>query len=124
MSTAWIRIASVVCFVAVGMGAFGAHALAERLETADKVEVWKTAVFYQLTHGLALLVLAFSGRHQGITAWTWLTGLTLFSGSLYGLSLLENARWLGPVTPLGGVLMMAGWLALALKPPSKGVSKC
>ena len=119
MSHAWIRIAAVVCLLAVGMGAFGAHLLAERLEAAEKVEVWKTAVFYQLTHGIAILALALSGRRQRFSAWAWLVGLTLFSGSLYGLSLLEGARWLGPVTPLGGLTLMIGWLALAIKPPAK-----
>lgn len=112
-----IRIAALFALIGVGLGAFGAHALAERLESVGRTDAWKTAVFYQLLHSVALLVLALSGRKQTLTRWCWVGGILLFSGSLYGLCLLENARWLGPVTPLGGLLLMIGWLALIVRPP-------
>ena len=100
------------------MGAFGAHALAEKLEASGRVEAWDTAVQYQMIHGLSLFALALSGRKQAWTQRFWLLGILLFSGSLFGLCLIENARWLGPVTPLGGLLLMMGWLGLILRPPT------
>ena len=103
--------------IGIGLGAFGAHALAERLESAGKTEAWKTAVFYQLIHTVALLALGLSGSRQTLTRWCWVVGVVLFSGSLYGLCLTEDARWLGPVTPMGGLLLMIGWLALLIRPP-------
>lgn len=117
MDSPKVRIAAAVVLVGVGLGAFGAHALKEMLEAAGRVDAWHTAVNYQLFHGIALFALALSGRRQPVAWWGWLVGAALFSGSIYGLCLLENARWLGPVTPLGGLLMMIGWLALVIRPP-------
>ncbi len=111
------RIAALVAFTGVALGAFGAHALKETLESRGHVDTWDTAVFYHLVHGVALAALGLSGRRHRVALWGWLVGVVLFSGSIYGLCLLENARWLGPVTPLGGLSMMIGWLALALSPP-------
>jgi uncharacterized membrane protein YgdD (TMEM256/DUF423 family) len=112
-----VRIAAAVVLLGVGLGAFGAHALKETLEAAGRVAAWHTAVNYQLFHGIALFALALSGRRQPVAWWGWLAGVVLFSGSIYGLCLLENAKWLGPVTPLGGLLLMIGWLALVIRPP-------
>ncbi|MCB1062700.1 MAG: DUF423 domain-containing protein [Verrucomicrobiae bacterium] len=112
-----IRISALLALLGVGLGAFGAHALADLLESRGRADAWDTAVFYQIVHGVALLALGLSGRRQPVTSWCWLIGAILFSGSIYGLCLLENAKWLGPVTPLGGLLMMIGWLALVIKPP-------
>ncbi|MCB1229001.1 MAG: DUF423 domain-containing protein [Verrucomicrobiae bacterium] len=111
------RLGAVVTLVGIALGAFGAHALKEVLEAGDHVDTWHTGVFYHLIHGVALTALGLSGRRQKFAVWAWLIGVILFSGSIYGLCLLENARWLGPVTPLGGLSMMAGWLALAIRPP-------
>lgn len=102
------------------MGAFGAHALEGMLDTS-KLDVWDTAVLYQLVHALALLAtgaLAESrpGKQPSRSLMTagvaFAAGILLFSGSLYVLA-LDGPRWVGPVTPLGGVGFITGWLALA-----------
>lgn len=100
----------------VALGAFGAHALKETLLVHGTTETWKTAVFYQLIHDLAAWA-ALSGatRHSPLlvkSAFAWLIGIFLFSGSLYGLS-LGGPRWLGPITPLGGLAFIVGWLIAA-----------
>jgi uncharacterized membrane protein YgdD (TMEM256/DUF423 family) len=105
----------------VALGAFGAHGLKGTLEAAGTLEVWKTAAHYQLLHACALLGFAAwmksAGRPPGSrSAWTvrlWIAGTVLFSGSLY-LLCLGGPRWLGPVTPLGGACLIAGWVAAAL----------
>jgi len=109
---------SILAFLAVALGAFGAHGLKETLESAGKLEIWKTAVDYQFWHALALLALAF--RPAGLTGRSWaaaaicfVVGVVLFSGSLYWLA-LGGPRWLGPITPLGGTGFLAGWLILAI----------
>lgn len=103
--------------VGVAAGAFGAHALKATL-APDLLTVFETAVRYQLVHALALLVcgVAFSGgapRVLRAAGWLFVAGITLFSGSLYGLT-LTGMRWLGAITPVGGVLLLTGWLCLAL----------
>jgi len=110
--------AAAVCgFLAVALGAFGAHALKGMLETSQHMETWKTAVQYHLAHSLALLVVAVAGGEFRRAAWCWLAGTVLFSGSLYLLS-ATGVKWLGAVTPFGGLLLLAGWIALLL--PRKG----
>lgn len=105
--------------VAVGLGAFGAHGLEDQLLQSDSLETWHTAVRYQAWHGLALILLGQLSlvperRNQGrFVGWLLLLGSLLFSGSLYVLALAPSATWLGPVTPLGGVLLLAGWLGYA-----------
>ena len=100
----------------VVLGAFGAHALASRLSDSN-LAVWDTAVTYQLTHALALLVVGLLTREPGssatlnIAGWAFLVGVVLFSGSLYALA-LDGPRLLGPVTPIGGVAFITGWVAL------------
>ena len=99
----------------VALGAFGAHALKARLD-ASSLSTWETAVLYQLVHGLALLVVGVWLLQGGPAVlrwagWGYLIGVLLFSGSLYLLATL-GASWLGPVTPLGGVAFIIGWLAL------------
>ena len=116
MSILLFRIAAVLCFLAVALGAFGAHGLRSTLEARGMLDVWNKAVFYQFIHAIALLVLALYGSiNRG--AWLLLLiGILLFSGSLYLLA-LTNLRWLGPVTPLGGLCFLAGWAWLVLAPP-------
>ncbi|NLO79767.1 MAG: DUF423 domain-containing protein [Xanthomonadaceae bacterium] len=116
--TSCIRFAVAGClmFLAVGAGAFGSHGL-RNLVAPDRVEAWETAVLYHLVHGLALLVVALlhAWRPSKPLAWAWgfmLLGVCLFSGSIYTI-VLTGARWLGPVTPLGGVTLMLSWLLLA-----------
>ena len=110
----WVVTAALVGALAVVAGAFGAHGLAERLEPRQ-LEAWRTASQYALLHGVALLALGLfavsSGRSVRLPASLWLTGVALFSGSIFAL-VLGGPRWLGPVTPLGGLCLIAGWVAL------------
>jgi uncharacterized membrane protein YgdD (TMEM256/DUF423 family) len=106
--------------VAVALGAFGAHALRDRL-SADMLDVFKTGVTYQMYHALALLGVGILLARFSIEGSAWLSaagwlfvaGTVLFSGSLYALS-LSGTTWLGAITPLGGVAFLLGWLALAV----------
>lgn len=109
---------AVLAFLAVGLGAFGAHGLKDALEASGKLAVWETAVDYQFWHALALLVLAcrpvsLRGRAWAVAGACFVGGVVLFSGSLYWLA-LGGPRWLGPVTPLGGTCFLIGWLILAV----------
>ena len=111
-----LRIAGVLGFLAVALGAFGAHALQAKLEAAKMVEVWKTATLYHLAHAVVLLVLAYAMPRRQEGRWTFnlfATGILLFSGSLYAMA-LSNIKWLGAITPLGGVAFLAGWALLAI----------
>lgn len=96
---------------AVMLGAFGAHALQGML-TPQAAGWWDTAVQYQLAHALALLlVAALPVRRPGVVAWCMGAGAVIFSGTLYAMA-LGAPRWLGAVTPVGGMLMILGWLLL------------
>jgi uncharacterized membrane protein YgdD (TMEM256/DUF423 family) len=110
----WIRIAACIGMTGVLLGAFGAHGLRGRVDAAQLAS-WHTAVNYQLFHALALLALGLfesaSGRSLGATPWLFACGVVLFSGSIY-LLVLTPWRWLGPVTPIGGLLLVAGWASL------------
>lgn len=106
--------AAVLGATGVLAGALGAHALYDRLEAASRVAVWETAVLYQLVHAVALLGLAafpVRGRWPLAVAACWTGGTLLFAGSLYWLA-LGGPGWLGPVTPLGGLALLAGWCLL------------
>ena len=116
MSILLFRIAAVLCFLAVALGAFGVHGLRSTLQARGMLDVWNKAVFYQFVHAIALLVLALYGTINRSACLLLLVGIFLFSGSLYLLA-LTNLRWLGPVTPLGGLCFLAGWAWLALAPP-------
>lgn len=103
-------------FLAVGLGAFGAHALKGRLGV-ELLAVFETGVRYQMYHSLALFAVAWAGtRWPGAAAaasgWLFVAGTLIFSGSLYLLA-LTGTRWLGAVTPFGGLALLAGWLCLA-----------
>lgn len=102
--------------LAVAAGAFGAHAL-KSLLSADALATYDTAARYQMVHALALLATAWAstrwaGRAIDLAGWSFVAGSVLFSGSLYLLA-LTGTRWLGAVTPLGGVLLIVGWGLLA-----------
>ncbi len=108
--------ACLSAFFAVAAGAFGAHSLRTRL-TPEFLAVFETGARYQMYHALGLLAVAWAiGRWPGpalqFAGWAFLAGTVLFSGSLYVLS-LSGARWLGAITPLGGLAFLTGWLALA-----------
>jgi len=112
-----LTVAAVLMFVAVGCGAFGAHALRARL-APDMLAVWQTAVQYHAWHALGLLAIGVLLLHWpersllGIAAWLLVAGIVLFSGSLYAMA-LTGIRGLGAVTPIGGVAFLAGWIVLA-----------
>ena len=111
-----VFVGAVSGFVAVALGAFGAHGLKGRL-TPEALQTFEVGVRYQLIHALALLLvglLAARGPTTALTVagWCFLSGTLLFSGSLYGLS-LTGIRAFGPITPIGGVAFLAGWAALA-----------
>jgi uncharacterized membrane protein YgdD (TMEM256/DUF423 family) len=114
----FLSLGGVSGFISVALGAFGAHALRDRL-SADMLDVFKTGVTYQMYHALALLGVGVLLARLSLDGSAWLTasgwlfvaGSLLFSGSLYLLS-LTGTTWLGAITPLGGVAFLLGWLSL------------
>lgn len=117
-----MRAAGVLGFLGVALGAFGAHALKEALEAAGTLDTWRTGVLYHLVHSVAMLAVAAGGGRAAEAdrpfpagpCWCFAAGILLFSGSLYVLA-LGGPSWLGPVTPLGGVALLAGWLWLVVR---------
>lgn len=112
-----LLISALLGATGVGFGAFGAHALRERLGAS--LSTWETGVHYHLLHAVAVLAIAVLIRSAGAVAllraagWSMALGVVLFSGSLY-LMALGGPRWLGPVTPLGGLGFIVGWVLLAV----------
>lgn len=117
-----VRVTAAWAGLGVALGAFGAHGLkAVWLARSEGLDTWRTAVLYHLIHAVVMLVLAAQGTRANRMAWgLMLAGTLAFSGSLY---LLATTGWkaLGPVAPLGGVLLLAGWGALAWRPWRPGV---
>lgn len=116
MDRTFFAIGAAFGFLGVLLGAFAAHALKARLE-ASALATFEIGVRYQMYHALALLAVAWAhtrwpGAAVTSSGWLFVAGVAVFSGSLYVLS-LTGARWLGAVTPLGGVAFIAGWIALA-----------
>ncbi|VBB81554.1 Putative protein of unknown function [Podospora comata] len=104
------KVAAISGATAVGFGAFGAHGLKKRIADPAKLASWGTAAQYQLIHSVALLMA--SGNPVAASLFT--AGMTMFSGSIYALTLNpEKFKFLGPATPIGGVCLIAGWLVLA-----------
>ena len=99
-------------FLAVALGAFGAHGLAGLLEQNGRLETWETASFYHLTHAITLCVIGWRAPFVRGAWWCFLIGTLIFSGSLYTLS-LTNIGVLGAITPIGGVALLVGWAWLA-----------
>ena len=119
MSRIFFALGSIFGGLAVGLGAFGAHGLANML-TPERLVTYETAVRYQMYHAIALLVVALAltqwpaaTKPLQTGGWLFVAGIILFSGSLYLLS-VGAIRWLGAVTPLGGVAFVGGWLFLVL----------
>jgi uncharacterized membrane protein YgdD (TMEM256/DUF423 family) len=116
----FLSLGAVSAFIAVAAGAFGAHALRDRM-SADMLGTWQTAAAYQMYHALALLAVGIVLGRFSADASPWLTaagwlfaaGTLLFSGSLYALA-LSGTTWLGAITPLGGVAFLLGWAAVAI----------
>ena len=117
----FVLLGALNAFVAIACGAFGAHALAERL-TPRLLDVWRTSAQYHLAHALALILVALlcerstgtsSTRLVNATGWLFVAGIVVFCGSLYLLAVTDRA-WLGAITPLGGLCFLSGWALVAL----------
>jgi len=113
----FVALGSINAFLAVALGAFGAHGLKSKV-SAEMLAVWQTGVQYHMFHALGLILLGIllhllpqAGLLQ-ISGWLLFSGVVLFSGSLY-LMVLSDLRALGAVTPLGGILFLLGWLLMA-----------
>ena len=99
------KVAGVLGFTGVALGAFGAHGLKNILTVNDTASIWQTAVLYHLLHAVAAL---WASERRPSAVWLWTAGVSVFSGSLYILA-VTNIRWLGAVTPVGGLVLLAGW---------------
>jgi uncharacterized membrane protein YgdD (TMEM256/DUF423 family) len=112
----WFAAGAVAAGIGVAIGAFGAHGLADRVE-ADLLAIFETGVRYHMYHALALLAVGWAasrwpGGWVQAAGWLFVFGILVFSGSLYVLA-LTGARWLGAITPLGGLCFLLGWASLA-----------
>lgn len=117
MDRIFALMGAVFAFLAVGLGAFGAHGLSGRL-SASELEIFETGVRYQMYHALGLLAVAWiftrwPGTGVVWSGWLFAAGIVVFSGSLYFLA-TTGPRWLGAITPLGGMAFLAGWALLAV----------
>ena len=116
MSANLFRIAAALCFLAVALGAFGAHSVKGILQANGTLDVWNKAVLYHLAHAVALIALSLHGTGNRGAYYLLATGIAIFSGSLYVLA-ITNVRWLGAITPIGGLCFLAGWAWLIISPP-------
>jgi uncharacterized membrane protein YgdD (TMEM256/DUF423 family) len=110
----WIGVGAASGALTVALGAFGAHALKERL-AAEDLEIWQTAVHYQGLHALALIAFGLAQQSRpmrGLPGWCFLLGSAIFAGTLYAIA-LGGPRWLGAITPFGGASLILGWLVFA-----------
>ena len=117
MVAGWFATGAVLCALGVLLGAFGAHGLQKRV-TPDMLAVYETGVRYHLVHALGLLAVAWATSRwpngwTGAAGWLFVAGILIFSGSLYLLA-VTGTRWLGAITPIGGLCLTAGWIALAI----------
>ena len=126
MDRTWLALGSLFMFIAVAAGAFGKHALKNRL-SPELLDIFEVGVRYQAYHGLALLALSVAAAARPGMACTvagiaFAAGICIFSGSLYALA-LTGVRAFGAITPIGGVLLLSGWLALLWSAigPARGV---
>ncbi len=117
----WIAIGSINLALAVALGAFGAHGL-KAIATAEQIAWWHTGTQYFFFHALGLLMVGMLVKllnFSQVPAYLLQAGIILFAGSLYAMA-LGAPRWFGAITPIGGVLMIAGWLCLAVVAFKKG----
>ena len=114
-SVAATRVAAAAGFLAVALGAFGAHGLKNLLAENGAAAIWEKAVFYHFIHAVMLFILAGRKNFPALAWWSFLAGIVIFSGSLYLLA-VTGERWLGAVTPVGGISFLIGWACLAIRP--------
>ena len=111
-----LGVAAILGLLGVAAGAFGAHALRDQI-SADALEIWKTGAHYQQVHAVIMAAAAFpagaSSRARRLAVTAFGIGILIFAGTLYGLA-AGGPRWLGAITPLGGLSLMVGWAALAM----------
>jgi uncharacterized membrane protein YgdD (TMEM256/DUF423 family) len=105
------RIVAALGFLGVVLGAFGAHGLKDLLSRNDTVAIWEKAVLYHLVHTVALLWVSTQRPFPALPWSLFVAGIVVFSGTLYLLA-VTNVRWLGAITPIGGLCLIAGWLTL------------
>jgi|LakMenEpi03Aug12_release.lakeMendotaPanAssembly.Ray.scaffolds.fasta_scaffold871847_1 uncharacterized membrane protein YgdD (TMEM256/DUF423 family) len=117
-----LRVSALLGFLAISLGASGAHGpVHEKLKAAGELEHWETALQYHLPHAVVLLLLTLFASNKRTMVWAWrmiLLGVLIFSGSLYLLA-YTGTKWLGAITPLGGLSLMAGWTLIALSAKGK-----
>ena len=113
-----VRVAALLGALAVTLGAFGAHGLKDLLARNQTGVIWEKAVFYHFIHAVMLFVLAGRTPLQAGPWFSFLAGILIFSGSLYLLA-VTNLKWLGAITPIGGISFVVGWLWLAVAPIAK-----
>ena len=111
------RIAAATGFLAVALGAFGAHGLNTLLTQNGMAAIWEKAVLYHFIHAVMLFVLAERKPFPAVSWWSFLAGILIFSGSLYLLA-VTNILWLGAITPIGGLAFLMGWTWLIF--PGRG----
>ncbi len=116
MVRTFLALGALFGFLGVALGAMGAHLLSGRL-TPDRLALYETAARYQMYHALALLAVAwvvdrFPGAVGNAAGWAFVAGIIIFSGTVYALA-FGAPRWLGAVTPIGGLSLLAGWVMLA-----------
>lgn len=116
MSKFWFSLGCVCLAISVGIGAFGAHGLKSILEANQRTETFETAVKYQFYHSFGIIILSFVAKYLTTKStnhigYLFLAGILIFSGSLYILS-ISGIRWLGAITPFGGVAFILAWLIL------------
>ena len=112
-----LKITALLGAAGVGLGAFGAHGLEDLLVSHGRLDTWETAVFYHLVHTVVLLVVCMARGWRPVAWSLFAGGVLVFSGSLYVLCLTQ-LNWLGAITPIGGLALIAGWLALWVKSPA------
>jgi uncharacterized membrane protein YgdD (TMEM256/DUF423 family) len=107
-NTTATRIAAAAGFLAVVLGAFGAHGLKNILAQNGTPTIWEKAVFYHFVHAVMLFILAERKTFPAVAWWSFFVGIVIFSGSLYLLA-VTNVHWLGAITPFGGAAFLIGW---------------
>ncbi|MDX2190723.1 MAG: DUF423 domain-containing protein [Bacteroidota bacterium] len=118
MSKIWAIVGASLGALSVMIGAFGAHSLKNMLTINNRIDTFETAARYHMYHAIAILVcgiLLDLKKHNlfSISSWLFLCGIIIFSGSLYALS-ISGLRWLGAITPIGGICFITGWILLAV----------